>query len=135
MVTVEDASKPVPITVIIVPTAPVDGLTAIDALTVKEVDADWDRESVAVTGCAPKVELGTVKDTENAPILLDVTVATVNDPKVIVTVEVDVKLVPETVTDVATGPELGLSEMPGMSWYVDNAEWVKLSVEVTLCVP
>jgi len=116
MVTVEDASKPVPVTVMIVPTAPLDGLSVIDAPTVKEVDADWDRESVAVTRCAPKVEAGTVKDTENAPILLEVTVATVDDPKVIVTVDVAVKLVPETVTDVATGPELGLSEIPGISW-------------------
>ncbi len=34
----------------------------------------------------------------------------------IVTVDVAVKLVPETVTDVATEPEPGLRDIPGISW-------------------
>ncbi len=70
-----------------------------------------------------------------APMELVVAVATVVDPKVIVTVEVGVKLVPETVTDVATTPEFGLSDIPGINWYVEEAMWEEVSVEVTLWVP
>src|SRR2546425_10270075 len=105
MVTVEDPSKPVAVTVMIVPTAPLDGFSVIDGPTVKEDDADWERESVAVTGCAPKVEAGTGKDTENAPILLEGKVATGDDPKGIVKGDVGVKVVPGTVTEVGTGAE------------------------------
>ncbi len=39
-VTVEDASKPVPVTVTTVPTDPLEGLRIIDALTVKVAEAD-----------------------------------------------------------------------------------------------
>src|SRR2546426_8049097 len=102
MVTVEDASKPVAVTVMIVPTAPLDGFSVIDGPTVKEDDADWERESVAVTGCAPKVEAGTVENNEKAPIFIEVTISTGGGPEVIVYVDVSVKLGSEAVTHVAT---------------------------------
>ena len=80
MVIVEEAAKPVPDTVIVVPTAPPVGLRVIDALTENCVDADFDDASVAVTVWAPKVDGGMLKDAENSPELSDVTVATVEAP-------------------------------------------------------
>ncbi len=115
-VTVEDASKPVPVTVTTVPTDPLERLRVIDALIVKVAEADWDKESIAFTEWPPNVDAGTVNVDVKEPMEFVVTVATVVDPKVIVTVEVGVKLVPETVTDVATAPELGLNDIPGISW-------------------
>ena len=48
-VIVEEAAKPVPDTVIVVPTAPPVGLRVMEALTENVADAEFEDASVAVT--------------------------------------------------------------------------------------
>ena len=50
----------------------------------------------------------------NPPLDVDVTAATVEPSKVIVTVEIGSNPLPVTVTKVKTGPEVGLIEMVGL---------------------
>ncbi len=64
-----------------------------------------------------------------------VTVATVRDPNVIVTVELGEKLVPETVTGELTAPEVGLRLIPGLIVNVAEAECENASVAVTVWGP
>jgi len=80
MVIVEEAAKPVPVTVIVVPTAPIVGLSVIEAITENVVEADSEDASVAVTVCAPKVDAGVLNDAEKRPELSVVTMATVDAP-------------------------------------------------------
>ena len=51
----------------------------------------------------------------NPPLDVDVTVATRKPSKVIVTVEIGSNPLPVTVTEVKTGPEVGLIEMVGLA--------------------
>ena len=50
----------------------------------------------------------------NPPLEVGVTVDTVEPPKVITTVEIGSNPLPVTVTEVKTGPEVGLIEMVGL---------------------
>ena len=54
----------------------------------------------------------------NPPLDVDVTAATVEPSKVIVTVEIGLNPLPVTVTKVKTGPEVGLIEMVGLDDYL-----------------
>ncbi len=88
-----------------------------------------------MTVCAPKVDAGTLKVAVNNPLLSVATVATVNEPNVMVTVELAVKPVPETVTRELTAPDVGLRVIPGTTAKVDEAKCEKASVAVTVCAP
>ena len=79
--------------------------------------------------------VGTLKDAVNKPVLVDATVATVNESKVMVTVELGLNPVPETVTTEFTAPEVGLRVMPGMTVKTAEAETEKASVAATVCAP
>src|SRR6266581_2002517 len=58
MVMVEEAGKPVPVIVTVVPTLPAEGLSVMETVTEKAAVAVWEDASVAVTVWAPKVEAG-----------------------------------------------------------------------------
>ncbi len=135
MVMVEEAAKPAPVTVTVVAAAPPGGLSVMEAVTEKVAEAVCDDASVAVTVCPPKVAAGTVKKAENRPELSVVTVATVEEPNVIVTVEVDEKLVPETITGEPTTSDVGFRLIPGLRVKVAEAECENTSVAVTMCAP
>ena len=60
------------------------------------------------------VTKGTLKVALNPPLEFDVTTATVEPSKVITTVETGSNPLPVTVTEVKTGPEVGLIEMVGL---------------------
>ncbi len=75
IVIVEEAAKPVPVTVTVVPTLPVVGLVVMAEIMLKVAVPVCDEPSVAVTVWAPFVEVpGTVKVAVNEPRLLLVTV-------------------------------------------------------------
>ena len=76
-----------------------------------------------------------VMEAVNRPVLVEATVATVDESNFIVTVELGEKPVPETVTVELTAPDEGFSVMPGTMVKVADAEIVKASVAVTLCGP
>jgi hypothetical protein len=88
-------------------------------VTVNVFEAELD-PWVATTGTDPIDDEGTVKLAKNAPLVLVVTVAgfvVIAVPLiVIVTVELEPKEVPVISTEVPTGPEVGLIEMPGLSF-------------------
>jgi hypothetical protein len=135
MVTVDEAAKPVPDTVTVVAVDPPVGIRVIDAVTENVAEAVWEAASVAVTVWAPNVEAGTLKDAVNRPEPSVVTVATVVEAYVIVTVELGVKLVPDTVTDELTAPDAGLRVIPGTRVNVADAELENPSVAVTVWAP
>jgi hypothetical protein len=135
MVMVEDGANPVPDTVTVVATVPPVGPRVIAAVTENVAVAVWDDMSVAVTVCAPFVEAGTLKDAVNTPELSVLTLPTVEESYVMVTVEVGVKLVPDTVTSVPTVPDVGLRVIPGIRVNVADAELENPSVAVTVCPP
>src|SRR6266571_7105376 len=135
MVMIEEAGKPVPVTVTVVPTLPAEGLSVMETVTEKAAVAVWEDASVAVTVWAPKVEAGTVKEAENKPELSVVAVATVDEPNVTVTPELDEKLVPETVTREPTAPNVGLKLIPAFRVKVADAEFENASVAVTAWAP
>ncbi len=118
MVTAELGSNPVPVTVTDVPTGPEVGLSVMavrgDEFTVNVVESEL-TPSVAETIRAPVGEVGTVKSTENPPLLSVVTgLSGISvPPKVMVTSEFGSKLMPVISTEVPTGPESGLIEMTG----------------------
>ncbi len=104
--------NPEPVTVTVVPTAPVLGDRVIaGVVTVKVADAVFELASVALTVLAPAVEEGTTKVAVKAPKADEVTVAgtvvTVAPLKAIVMMEEGAKLEPVTVTVVPTGPWVG----------------------------
>ncbi len=48
-VIVDEAAKPVPVTVTVEPTRPLEGFRVMEAMMLKVAVAEWDEESVAVT--------------------------------------------------------------------------------------
>jgi hypothetical protein len=75
MVIVEEGAKPVPDTVTVPPAIVVVGLRLIDALTLNVAEPVWADTSVAVTVCAPLVEIGTENVALNEPMVDEATVA------------------------------------------------------------
>ncbi len=49
MVMVEEAAKPVPVTVMVAPTLPLAGLSVMEEIMLKVAVAEWEDASVAVT--------------------------------------------------------------------------------------
>ncbi len=74
MVMVCDAAKPVPDTVIVPPTIPLDGFKTMEAETLNVAEPVWRDTSVAATMCAPLVEIGTENVALNEPIVDEATV-------------------------------------------------------------
>src|SRR5213593_1425182 len=111
----ELAAKPEPVTVTTVPIGPLVGLMAIDGVTVKVAEAEFEDESVATTVCAPTVEVGAVKvvDAGIAPPDVVVTVTWVTPSYFMVVEELAAKPEPVTVTDWPIGPVVGLSVSVG----------------------
>lgn len=111
----ELGAKPEPVTVTVVPTAPVVGLRdAVGTVIVKVAEAGLPFASVARTVLAPEPEpAGTVNEAENVPVALVVVVVTVLPAKVIVIAEFSEKPEPVTVTDVPLGPEVGFRDIVG----------------------
>ena len=107
----------------------------IGAVTVNIVEFELDPSSVAETIRAPGVELGTVKLAEKSPLVSVVTVAgivvTGLPAKVMITLESGSNPVPVTITKVLTSPDVGLSEMSGVTVNVSESEfppWLALTV-------
>jgi hypothetical protein len=120
IVIVEEAAKPVPVIVTVVPTLPVVGLVVMAEIMLKVAVPVCDDASVAVTVWAPFVEVpGTVKVAVNEPRLLLVTVVgvvgCVAPSYLILIVEEEAKPVPDTVTLVPPIPFAGLREIAGVT--------------------
>jgi hypothetical protein len=109
-------SNSMPVIFTEVPTGPKDGLIAMRGIsvgvTVNVFEFDL-TPSVALTAYCPGVERGAVKSASKSPLLSVGTglEGTSNPPKVTITLEFGSKLVPETLTGVPKGPEVGLSSM------------------------
>jgi hypothetical protein len=141
-VIVELAAKPLPVTVTVLPTEPLEGVRVIEGSTVNAVLADRD-SAVTVTVWAPAGSAGTVKEVPlNAPLLLVDVVpdkVTVVPSKVAVNVWLAGKLDPDTVATVPTGPWAfdGLVMLIDgvLIVYVALALFVEASVTVTTLAP
>ncbi|MDA4123915.1 MAG: hypothetical protein OK438_00500 [Thaumarchaeota archaeon] len=126
---------PEPVRVVVVPTGPEVGFRVIVAIvTVNVADAVLALASVAVTVLAPDVEAGTTNVAEKSPVTDEVTVGgtvvCVTPLKVIVIVEEAAKAVPETVTVVPTGPDVGLTvRLKTLTLVVAELPWLLLSPE------
>ena len=126
IVIVDNAAKPVPDTVIVVPPMPLVMLRLIDGIVVKLVCAVC-CPSVAVMVCEPVMELGTVNVAENSPEGPLVAVVTVLLSKVMLMLADGIKLVPVTVIERPTTPDVGFRAIEGI-WIVSEAEPVWLPV-------
>ena len=126
IVIVELGSNPAPVTVTEVPLDPEGGSSlitrSIKDVTVNVFEAELD-PWVALTVLSPfDKDSGTSKEVVNPPLELGVTrqtlvllpQGTLEPSKLIATVEIGSNPLPVTVTEVPTGPELGLSEMVGL---------------------
>jgi hypothetical protein len=116
IVIVEEAAKPFPVIVTVVPMPPLVGLSVIDEVTVKVPEAALLAASVTCMGLPPELEDGTVNVTlENDPVLFVVTVVgevvTVAPLNFTVIVELAANPWPEIVIDVPTGPVTGVKLM------------------------
>ena len=137
IVIVEEAAKPVPVTVTVVPTLPVVGLVVMAEIMLKVAVPVCDEPSVAVTVWAPFVEVpGTVKVAVNEPRLLLVTVVgvvgCVAPSYLMMIVEEAAKPAPDTVTVVPPIPFEGFSVIAGFTVYVARAECCSASVPVNV---
>ncbi len=139
MMMVEEAAKPVPDTVTVPPTMPLDGFKLIAALMVNMALAEWVATSVAVMVWAPFVETGAVKVALNEPMVEEATVvgdvATVVPSYLMVMVEEAAKPVPVMVITVPVGPPVGLSAIEAVTEKVAEAVRDNASVAVTVWAP
>jgi hypothetical protein len=126
IVIVEEAFRPFPVIVTVVPMPPFVGLSVMDDVTVKVAEADLELASVIVTVLAPAVEAGTMKVApvkEPVASVVVVPLSVTPEPaKVAVIVEEAVNPVPETVTDVPTLPLDGFNMIFDITVYVACAE-------------
>jgi hypothetical protein len=99
--------KPMPLTVIEVPTYPVSGVMVILGATVK-LNVALLVPSVMTTGCVPEALCGTEKVVLNDPVASAVAVPTGTASKVMVIDPLEAKLDPVALTVVPTNPFTGL---------------------------
>lgn len=141
IVIVDEAAKPVPFTVTVVPIRPLVGVMVIDGVTLKVADAEYPLVSVALAVLLPAVDPeGTVKVAVNEPVPLETTglgfVVTLVPANCIVICELGQKLEPDTVTDVPTGPLVGDKAIEEtVTVKVVEAEWLLASVAWTVLLP
>lgn len=140
------APKPVPETVTVEPTLPVKGLKVMAGITVKVPEIELELASVTVTVLAPAVDpviefVGILKEALNEPVAFVDTVAgvvvIVSPAYVIVMAELPEKPLPDTETDVLTGPVVGLRVTDGVTSNVAVAVlWLMLlSMALIVCTP
>jgi hypothetical protein len=139
IVITELAAKPWPETVTDVPGSPRVGLMLIEAaLTLKVAVAELPYWSVTLTVWVPKAEAGTANVVPEGiePEPVAVVLVTLFPSYLTVNAELDTKFEPETVTDVPTGPLVGLREIVGVvTVKVADAEFELASVAVTVLPP
>jgi len=111
IVIVEEAAKPVPDTVIVPPTIALAGLRLMEPLIEYVAEPVCAETSVAVTVCAPFVEIGIENVALKEPIVEEATVVGevvwVVPSNFIVIVDEAANPVPDTVTVVPVGPPVG----------------------------
>src|SRR5207245_2050056 len=139
IVTEEPPAKPEPDTMTVEPAAPLVGLRVIEGVMVKVAVAELEPPPAAVTMWAPPTasidELGTLKNVENDPLLSVLVVATVDEPKVMVTEWEFWKPVPEIETSEPSVPLIGFGVIEGMTplfLKMADAESEDASVAVTV---
>jgi hypothetical protein len=139
MVTVDEAAKPDPDTVTVVPTGPDVGATVTAELTVKVAEADLELPSVITTVWAPTAEAGTVNvapaNEPVAPVLVVPPRLTDTPLNFAVNAEDPEKPVPDTVTVIPTLPLVGLKVIAGLTVNVAVAALALASVAVTVLPP
>jgi hypothetical protein len=116
------------------PIGPADKLSAILGVTVKVAETLLLLASVAEIVFAPGADGGMVIVEENPPTDDEVTVAFVTPLYFITVEELGAKLVPVTITDVPTGPDVLLKDIAGEKVKVDDAV-PPVFVAATVLVP
>ena len=132
MVTDEPPAKPEPDTMTVEPAAPLVGLRVIEGVMVKVAVAELEPPPAAVTMWAPPTasidELGTLKNVENDPLLSVLVVASVDEPKVMVTEWEFWKPVPEIETSEPSVPLVGFNKIEEVTMKPVEAESEAASV-------
>jgi len=139
IVTEEPPAKPEPDTMTVEPAAPLVGLRVIEGVMVKVAVAELEPPPAAVTMWAPPTasidELGTLKNVENDPLLSVLVVATVDEPKVMVTEWEFWKPVPEIETSEPSVPLIGFNKIEEVTMKPVEAESETASVAMTVFPP
>ena len=139
IVTEEPPAKPEPDTMTVEPAAPLVGLRVIEGVMVKVAVAELEPPPAAVTMWAPPTasidELGTLKNVENDPLLSVLVVATVDEPKVMVTEWEFWKPVPEIETSEPSVPLIGFNKIEEVTMKPVEAESEAASVAMIVFPP